>query len=496
MLAPCFLAAQNLEEFEKRVTEFTLTNGLHFIILERHQAPVVSFHTYVNAGSVDDPEGKTGLAHMFEHMAFKGTETIGSKNWPAEKEALAAIEQAYDRLSQERRKGPHGDAKKIAALQAQLKEAIDRAETHVVPNLYPTIIEENGGVGLNAFTARDSTEYFYNLPSNRIELWFLLESQRFLRPVFREFYKERDVVAEERRMSVDSDPQGKLIEALTAEAIEAHPYRRPGVGWASDIQSLRVPDARKFYETYYVPGNIAIAIVGDVDPKQARALAEKYFGRLSAAPLPPLIHTIEPAQDGPRQVEVESPAQPLEVIAYKRPDARDKDDPVFDVIADVLAGGRTGILYKEMVRDKQIALAAGADASMPGSKYPNLFLFYTVPALGHTVAENEKVLNELIEQFKNEKVDAEALARVKTKRRASLIRRLDSNSEMAQLLTGYYTIYGDWRKLFTSLDDINKVTSDDVQRVARKYFVNNARTVAFDFQPAANKSSVQTGENR
>ena len=277
LVVPFLATAQDLKEFEKHVTEFTLANGLHFIVLERHEAPVVSFHTYVNAGSVDDPEGKTGLAHMFEHMAFKGTETIGTKNWPEEKKAMDAIETAYDRLEQERRKGPRADPKVIQSHQAEVKAAIEKASSYVVPNLYPTIIEENGGVGLNASTSLDSTEYFYNLPANRIELWFLLESQRFLHPVFREFYKERDVVMEERRMRVESDPQGKLMETMLASAFEAHPYRRMPGGWASDIQSLRVRDAEQFYKTYYVPANITIGIVGDVDPKQTRALAEKYF---------------------------------------------------------------------------------------------------------------------------------------------------------------------------------------------------------------------------
>jgi predicted Zn-dependent peptidase len=499
LLAPLLCAAQDLKEFEKRVTEFTLANGMHFIILERHEAPVVSFHTYVNAGAVDDPEGKTGLAHMFEHMAFKGTETIGTKNWPEEKKAMAAIEELYDRLEQERRKGSHADAKKIEALEAEVKAAIEKADSYVAPNLYPTVIEENGGVGLNAFTALDSTQFFYSLPANRIELWFLLESGRFLHPVFREFYKERDVVAEERRMRVDSDPQGKLLEELNAAAFEAHPYRRPPAGWASDIQSLRVRDAEQFFKTYYVPGNITIAIVGDVDPKQVRAFSEKYFERLPRGSLPPLVHTTEPVQDGPRQVQVESPAQPFEVVAYKRPDQYDKDDPVFDVISSILAGGRTGILYKEMVRDKQIALAAGAEADMPGSKYPNLFVFYAFPTLGHTVAEDQTMLDQIIVQFESKKVDAEALARVKTKTRAGLIRRLDSNSDLAQLLTEYYGAYGDWRKLFTSLDDIDKVTADEVQRVARKYFVTNARTVAFDFQPASSGQAAEprpSGEKR
>ena len=484
LLAPLGILAQDLREFEKRVTEFSLANGLHFIVLERHAAPVVSFHTYVNAGSVDDPEGKTGLAHMFEHMAFKGTETVGSKNWPEEKKALDGIEDVYDRLDQERRKGPHADPKKIEELASEVKAAIDKADSYVIPNLYPTIIEENGGVGLNAGTGYDSTEYFYNLPANRVELWFNLESQRFLHPVFREFYKERDVVMEERRMRVESSPQGKLFEALVASAFEAHPYRRPPSGWSSDIQNLRVRDAQQFYKTYYVPANITVGIAGDVDPKQIRDLAEKYFGRLPAGPLPPPVHTVEPLQDGPRQTQIESPAQPFDAIVYKRPDQYDKDDPVFDVISSILAGGRTGILYKQMVRDKQISLAAEADDSVPGTKYPNLFLFFVVPSLGHTVDENRKLLDEILEHFKNEKVDADTLARVKTKTRASLIRRLDNNSGLAQLLTSYYVNFGNWRKLFTSLDDIDKVTAEDVQRVARKYFISNARTEAFNFQPA------------
>jgi predicted Zn-dependent peptidase len=493
LLASCLAAAQDLKEFEKRVTEFTLANGLHFIVLERHQAPVVSFHTYVNAGSVDDPEGKTGLAHMFEHMAFKGTETIGTKNWPEEKKALAAIEEVYDRLEQERRKGPRADQAKIATIEEEVKAAIEKANSYVIPNQFPTIIEENGGVGMNAGTALDSTEYFYNLPANRLELWFLLESQRFLHPVFREFYKERDVVMEERRMRVESDPQQKLIQCLLSSAFEAHPYRRLSVGWATDIQSLRVRDAEQFYKTYYVPANITIGIVGDVDPKQARALADKYFTRLPAGPLPPLIHTVEPPQEGPRLAQIQSPSQPFEVIGYKRPDQYDKDDPVFDVVSSLLAGGRTGIIYKDMVRDKRISLAAGASASFPAAKYPNLFLFYVFPSLGHTVQDNEQALSQLLEQFKNEKVDAESLARVKTKTRASLIHRLDSNAGLAELLTSFYVNYGDWRKVFTSLDDVDKVTADDVQRVARKYFVSNTRTTAFDFQPQpAGEKHAQT----
>src|SRR5580698_1649143 len=199
-LLPGLLFAQSLQEFEKKVTEFTLPNGMHFLIIERHEAPVVSFHTYVNVGSVDDPNGETGIAHMFEHMAFKGTPAIGTKNWQEEKAALTAIEVVYDKLDQEKNKGYRADPKKIEALQAQVKHAIATADSFVEENEYDRIVESNGGVGMNAGTGEDSTNYFYSFPENRIELWFYLESERFLHPVFREFYKERDVVREERRM--------------------------------------------------------------------------------------------------------------------------------------------------------------------------------------------------------------------------------------------------------------------------------------------------------
>ncbi len=481
LVAP--VAAQNLAAFEKRVTEFTLSNGLHFILLERHEAPVVSFYTYVDAGSVDDPCGKTGLAHMFEHMAFKGTETIGSKDYPEEKKALEAVERAYDQLDAERARGLRTDPERVRVLEEQVKAAMEKAASYVDVNAYPRLIEENGGAGLNAETGEDSTNYFYSLPSNRIELWFLLESQRFLDPVFREFYKERDVVREERRMRVESNPEGKLAEMLLATAFAAHPYRQPTAGWASDVEHLRVADARAFFDRYYVPGNITIAIAGDVDPAAARRLAEKYFGRIPARPLPPLLTTVEPKQEGQKRVAVETPSQPFVALAWKRPDQHDKDDPVFDVVAEVLSSGRTGLLYEELVRDRRIALNATAMSTFPGGKYANLFLIWVAPSSGHTNEENEQAVYGILDRLKEKETDAQTLARVKTKLRASLIRQLDSNAGMAAELAFYHVNYGTWKKMFTGLDEIDRVTAADVQRVAGEYFVASGRTVAFTVAP-------------
>ncbi len=483
LCVPVLLAAQDLEEFEKRVTEFTLDNGMHFIVLERHEAPVVSFHATVAAGAVNDPGGKTGLAHMFEHMIGKGTTALGTTDWAAEEKALAEVEKVYDQLEVERRRGDKADAQRIATLEAALEAAIQKANSYVKPNEFVRVIEENGAVGFNAGTGFDSTEYFYSLPANRVELWFLLQSEWFRQPVYREFYKERDVVGEERRMRVESSPVGKLQEVFLATAFMAHPYRTV-VGWASEIQHLRATDAAAFHRTYYVPSNITIGIAGDVDPKQIRALAEKYYGRLAPGPPPPTVITVEPPQEGEKRVTVVSPSQPFLMIGYKRPNQNHEDDPVFDVLSGILASGRTGILYKELVRDRKIALAAVTAATFPSGKYANLFLFYCVPNAGHTVEENEKAFYEIIDRLKEEKVDETTLQRVKTKVRASVIRRLASNPGLASQLTFYHVNYGDWRMLFKAIDIIGKVTAEDVQRVAQKYLVDETKTVAYHVRPS------------
>jgi predicted Zn-dependent peptidase len=487
LLLAAFLAPplrpQDLKQFEKSVTEFTLANGLHFIAVERHEAPVVSFHTYANVGSVNDPRGETGMAHMFEHMAFKGTDKVGTRNYAEEKKALEAVNKAFDALEAEKNKGIRADKAKIEQLTRTFHAAVEAAGKYAESEEFSRIIEESGGVGLNAATSPDSTVYFYSLPSNRIELWFYLESERFLHPVFRDFYKERDVVAEERRMRTDSNPVGKLIEVFLGESFIAHPYGQPAVGWPSDLENLSATEAEQFFKKHYVPANLTIAVVGDIDPRQVRELAEAYFGRLPARPLPPPEHTVEPPQEGERRVQLESPAQPVVAVGYKKPSEYDPDRAVFDVISSVLSGGRTGWFYKEMVRDKQISLDAGGFPDFPGNKYPGLFIFYSFPTTGHTVEENEKVMYALIEKLKTEKVDTETLNMVKTKNRAALIRKLDSNAGLAAELAAYYAQFGDWRQLFYSLDEINKVTADDVQRVAKKYFKKEARTVAYLVAP-------------
>src|SRR5215212_3926357 len=268
--------AQDLASFEKRTTVRKLDNGLTFIILERHEAPVFSYATVVNAGSAQEAPGITGLAHMFEHMAFKGSDRVGTSNWPEEQKALQRVEEAYAAYDKAVHAETNRDEAKIKELEKAWRDAIAAADKFVVDNEFSTIVDRSGGVGMNAFTASDITAYFFSLPSNRFELWAFLESERFRNPVFRQFYKERDVVFEERRMRIESSPIGRLLEQFLSAAFMAHPYGfGTGIGWPSDLHSFSATDAANFFKKYYVPSNMVIAIVGDVNANEAWPVIEK-----------------------------------------------------------------------------------------------------------------------------------------------------------------------------------------------------------------------------
>jgi len=472
------LFAQDLASFEKKTSVKKLANGLTIVVCERHEAPVFSFYTHVDAGSAQDPKGQTGMAHMFEHMAFKGTPTIGTTNYDAEKVAIQKEEEAYQELQHERLKRVGRDPKKIEELEKAFHDAEEEADKYVKKNEFSEIVESEGGQDLNAATGEDETSYFYSMPANRLELWAYLESERFLHPVLREFYQERDVVYEERRMRTDSSPIGRMIEQFLATAYAAHPYRNPNVGWPSDLEHLTMTDAQKFYDTYYVPANMTIAVVGDVKPDQVFALAEKYFSRLPAKPKPEDLMTIEPRQVDERNVTIPEPSQPIYLEGYHRGDYLDKDDAVYDAISDLLSEGRTSRLYRSLVRDKKIAVTAIGFTDFPGIKYPSLFGFYAIPVQGHTPVELQSAFKEEIDRIKTQDVGDVELEMVKTRGRANLIRGLAENSGLASQLAIYQARYGDWRELFYNIDRLQKVTKEDIRRVANATFVPINRTVA------------------
>ena len=479
--------AQDIASFEKRITVKVLDNGLTILVCERHEAPVFSFFTYVDVGADREVPGITGLAHMFEHMAFKGTDKIGTTNYPAEKVALAKVEEAYRAYDRERLRQVGRDEKKVAELEKAWKAAMDAANKYVVPHAFDTIVEQNGGVGLNAFTTNEETGYFYSFPSNRVELWAYLESERFLHPVLREFYKERDVVYEERRMRTDSNPNGRLFEQFLGTSFIAHPYGRPVVGWPSDLRHFSATDAQKFFDKYYVAPDLTVAVVGDVKASEVIPICEKYFGRLPKRPKPEALVTVEPPQNSEREVILHEAAQPLYIEGYHKPGASDlKTEPIFDALQDLMSNGRTSRLYRSLVRDKKIAAFAGGFNDFPGAKYPDLFVFFAVPTPGHTPQELRDAIRTEITRLQKEDITDDELNMVKTRVKADLIRQLGDNEGLASNLATNQALLGDWRELFREVDRINKVTKADIRRVANQYFVASNRDVGMiETTPAA-----------
>ena len=458
----------------QQITEFTLDNGLQFIVLENHEAPVVSFVTYANVGGVDEPNGQTGVAHFLEHLAFKGTKQIGTTNYRAEAKELDKLDKIFERIKQAQESG---DEAQVARLAEEFAAAQAAASEYVQQNKYGEIVDTAGGVGLNAATSADYTSYFYSFPANKLELWMSLESERFLEPVFREFYKEKQVILEERRMRTDNSPIGKMIEEFLDTAYEVHPYKRPVIGYQEDINGLTRDNVRKFFQAYYSPSNITIAIAGDVYPDEVQELAQTYFGRFKAQSKPATVTAVEPPQTETREVTVNFPSQPWYLEGYHIPALSDPDYIVYEVISELLSSGRTSRLYKSLVEEQQVALSAQGFSGFPGDKYPNLLLVYALTSPGTSVEELGTALRAEIERLKTESVKPEELEQVKTQLKAGLLRTLDSNMGMARQLAEYEAKTGDWRNMFEELTKLEAITPQDIQRVARATFTEENRTV-------------------
>jgi predicted Zn-dependent peptidase len=469
-------AAQDLASFEKKTRVHVLDNGWTFILVERPEAPVFSFATLVDVGSAQEGPGLTGLAHMFEHMAFKGTDTIGTTDYAAEKKELAEVEAAYQAYRREKL-SPRADPQRLEELRAAFEREQEEADRYAVQNEFGDIIDREGGVGVNAFTGADETGYHYSLPANKVELFAYLESERFLKPVFREFYTERDVVQEERRLAMDQ-PVQRLVEQFIAAAFTAHPYQHPVVGFMSDLQAFTLTDAEAFYRTYYAPRNMITAVVGDIDADALIPVLTKYFGRIPAGPAPPPLYTVEPPQIAEKRLTLQDPAQPFYLEGYHKPAATHPDQAVYDAIDDILSNGRTSRLYRSLVRDKRLAVFAASFSGFPGEKYPNLWAVYAVPARGVENHQVETAIRAEIERLKSEDVTDEELQKFKTRAKADLLRRLRSNQGLAQQLASYQRLHGDWRELFRALDRLDKVTKADIRRVANEAFKDTNRTVA------------------
>ncbi|MCA9754552.1 MAG: insulinase family protein [Candidatus Eisenbacteria bacterium] len=458
-------SASGFGELESEVKEFKLDNGLTFLVVERHEAPVFSFVTFVDAGGVDEVPGVTGIAHMFEHMAFKGTPTVGTDDYEKEAAAMKAVDDAWSAYADELDKGYKADALKLDELMAKFKESQEAAKEFVVSNEFSKLLEENGVQGLNASTGLDFTWYYYSLPSNRLELWARLEGDRMTNPVLREFYVERDVVIEERRFQ-ESSPTGRLFDEVLLSAFLAHPYGTGVIGYTSDLKRITREDAWDFFDKYYVAPNMTVCVVGDVDAKEVEQLAQKYFSGVRTGKDPRRVRTIEPEHGSEIRLTREEDSQQIYAIGYHIPGSDDPNYQAYQLLGDVLASGRSSRLYTRLVKDDQLCSQIFGGVGFPGEKYPNLLVVAGFLNADANPDDVERVLRDEIEKLIRDGVTPEELDKVKTMNRAAFVRGLRSNQGLANQLAMYQGMHGDWKQLFEVTDQIDAVTAEEIQKVA------------------------------
>ena len=471
------------------VKERTLSNGMKLLMLERHHSPTIAGGWVVRVGSVNERPGITGIAHLFEHMMFKGTPAIGTKDAKRDAEIINEQEIVRDAMRLEEskmrlalRRGEINDLEKAEnktpryrELEVKFNELIKNQREILVKNEFDRIYTTAGASGMNAFTSNDMTGYFITVPANKLEMWTWMESERLLRPVFREFYAERDVVFEERRMRTESTPLGKFQESLEALFWESHPYGWPVIGWPSDIPSISKAQADEFYSLYYAPQNITLVLVGDFKVEEAEGLCEKYFGRIPRGKKRiPEVVTSEVAQKVEKRMNAEAEANPQVDILWHSPAAGHPDARALKVLAAVLSG-RSGRLHKSLVLDKE--LATTAFAQQMSRKYAGMFNVGGESKDTKTPGDVENGIYDEINRLKSELVSDRELQKVKNNFAAMAVRRTSSNFHMLLQLIQYEGV-DSWKAINTEIPNILEVEAEDIQRVARKYLIKENRTVA------------------
>lgn len=465
-------------DLRNRVKRVVLDNGMKILLLKRQGAPVFSAQIKVRVGNVEEQVGSFGLAHFFEHMAFKGTDKIGTNNYIEEKKILDQIFEIGTKIVNMRKQGK--DPKEYADLIKKRKELEQEQKKYLVKNEFTQIYQKNGGINLNATTSNDYTSYYISLPVNKMELWAYMESSRMKKPVIREFFTEVDVVAEERRMRLDNTPDGRLYEAYVNKAFDKSPYKIAVIGPAKDIQNYTPQVAMDFYKTYYIPSRMVVAVVGNFDMKEAERIVRKYFSTIPGKKENG--HKI-PTENFdkktfPREVTITGPEKSRFYMGYHRPAHPHEDDIVLDVIQDILCEGRTSRLYKRLVLNKKATFAA-CYVSIPGARLDSLFTFLSMPLEGHKNKGLKKEIEDEIQKLAKEGPSEYELQKVKNNIDAELIYSLQSNSGLASQLAFYESLTGHWEYLYDLQARVHSITVDDVKRVVATYFVPQNQVAAY-----------------
>jgi predicted Zn-dependent peptidase len=472
------------------VKKHTLANGLRVLVLENHSAPVFSSIIRFNTGSVDEHPGITGSSHLLEHMLFKGTKIVGTSNYEAEVPIMARIDSLAHLAYAEQVKllSPLNppDSTRLKQLRQQMADAQAEQKQYIIKDeLWGTYLQ-NGGSMLNASTGNDGTQYYVSLPKNRFELWAFLESDRMANLVLREFYSERDVVMEERRLSDENTSRGRLGEATEATINWASSYRWPVVGWMSDISTVQREDVERYFKSHYSPSNAVAVIVGDVNADSVFAICEKYFGTIPSQPLPKPVVTRDAPQMGERRTEVEYDANPMATICWQTPQIGHPDLPALEVAANILSSGRTSRFYKN-IREKELGTA---DANVDYMRLPSTFSCDISPYGNHTIQELETAVYSEIDRLKTEKVTEWELQRVRNQVDAQLWRSMDSNRGLAFRIANSEIMTGDWHDFINHSKAVKAVTADDVMRVVNQYLVKKNRSVISIVRPEGARPAV------
>ena len=556
LAAPVLFAIPKAPPIEEKVHEMILDNGLKIVVAERHESPVFFTLSSFRVGSCQELPNRSGLAHFLEHMLFKGTKTLGTKDYKAEApimeqmEAIAmkirdnmTVMQAwrYDKFEEYSLKVRSGLPQELLDQAAGDEALLWKALLDQLPKdasglpeelalspwiisdseanywaLYHDIIayrvdianlfkeqkqyineEENldgiydvrGSAMINAFTTEDQTTYMLGLPSNCLELWMYLESDRFQNAVFRGFYSEREVIMEELR-NHENEPSSVLYYKFIGTAFDGHPYGRPVIGWLGDVRSTLKSDMENFYWKYYTPNNCQITIVGDVKTEEVFKLAKKYFGTWKKGEPSPAVTIIEPDPMGERRISVKLDAEPKIYIGYHVPVTPHPDAYALSIAQSILAGGKTSRFYKNIFEKGLTAGSPGADDG-PSTRYPNLFMVNANPKAPHTTEEVELALYAEIERLKNEPVSEWELERVKNHIRVGELNRFASNQWMAFTLSSQFIQTGQWRNLKDDYTRRLSVTPEDIQRVAKKYLVPENRVVATLVKAESEQANAQ-----
>lgn len=484
--SPAQAAPETIAGVRVNVIEKKLDNGLTLLMLENHQSPTVGMVMAFAVGSVDEWDGISGSAHILEHALFKGTPELGTSDWTKEKPLLDAVEVAAQELRAERNKENQADPARLSALAARVDSLQKAARQYIVPNEADKIYSEAGEQGFNAGTSWDQTSYMIALPSNRLELWMKLESDRLKTPILREFYTELDNIMEERRLRTEDSPAGplgKLSEAVMVAAYQASRYGVPVIGWPTDIKNVTRTEVEGFYRKYYAPNRMTIAIVGDIDPVKTLEMVQAYFGDLKRQPDPWKPRTAEPKQIGERRVDVEYDAESRVIMAWHVPEAAHADWPAVEVLNELLQGGRSSRLERRVVEELKVAASVDGYTGIPGGRYPSLYMIEATPLSPHSTTEVEQAIYQEIDRLKREAPTAAEVKSVQTRYRKAFIDQLTDNLGLANGLAGASTTYGDWRQPFQLCEAVQKITPADVQRVAATYLTKTNRTVGTLVKP-------------